>query len=289
MAAMNLYVSDLEPGEAARPPDAGAVHRASLSAFVATFFVAWLLLDRLVTSPPLALGSLVPLTASALVLLCSERLVTGLPVADIGVRLGLGAPALRGVAAALAVGAAVVATFVGGAAALGIHLDLRSNWPDVLVGALLFHGIAEELVWRGYVYGELRRTASFRQAIAWSTPLIALTHVPIVVSNGVGVGSLAVLTAIVTCLPFAYLYDRGRRTVWPPAIVHGAVGTWQLFERTFPVQFSVLIMCGSIITPLAAFLFGDRFFHGPVAAHQSSSSSLIESTNQPISYTEGIS
>ena len=68
------------------------------------------------------------------------------------------------------------------------------------------------------------------------------------------------LSAIVTCLPLAHLYDRGGRTIWAPAIVHGLIGTWQLFERTFPVEFSLLILVGSIVTPLAAFAFGDRFF-----------------------------
>jgi membrane protease YdiL (CAAX protease family) len=229
-------------------------------AFGATFLVAWFALDRLVTSPPVIASALVALVASGTVLVISERLVTGVPLADLIGRLGLGRPVRRAMVAAALVGGAVVVTFLAGAAALGIDLELRSNWPQVLVGALLFHGIAEELVWRGYVYGQLRRHRSYRRAVLCSTPLIALTHVPIIVSNGLAVGSVAVLTAIVTCLPLAYLYDRGGRTIWPPAIVHGLIGTWQLFERTFPVQFSLLILCGSILTPLSAFLFRDRFF-----------------------------
>jgi membrane protease YdiL (CAAX protease family) len=175
-------------------------------------------------------------------------------------RLGIGRPTRRALIAATLVGAAVVATFVDGAAVLGIELELRPNWPAVLVGALLFHGVAEEMVWRGYVYGHLRAGTSFRRAVRRSMPLIALTHVPIIVGNGLGVGALAVLSAIVTCLPFAYLYDRGGRTIWAPAIVHGLVGTWQLFERTYPLQYSLFVIVGSIVTPLAAFAFGDRFF-----------------------------
>jgi membrane protease YdiL (CAAX protease family) len=168
------------------------------------------------------------------------------------------------VLAAAVVGAAVIATFVAGAALLGTPLELRSNRFAVLVGVLLFHGLAEELVWRGYVYGHLRRNDSFGGAVARTVPLLALTHLPIIVGNGLAVGSLAVLSAAVTCLPLAYLYDRGGRTVWPPAIVHGAIGTWQLFDRTYPVEMSLLILCGSIVTPLTAFLFRDRFFGNTV-------------------------
>jgi membrane protease YdiL (CAAX protease family) len=234
--------------------------RPGVAVLVATFLAAWFLLDRLVTSPPLIISSLIALITSGAVLLVSERLVTGLPLAGLFVRLGLGRPPARAIVAATLVGAAVFVTYVAGSAAMGIELELRSNWPVVLVGVLLFHGLAEELVWRGYVYGHLRQTNSFRGAVLRTVPLIALTHVPIIVGEGLAVGSLAVLSAAVTCLPLAYLYDRGARTVWPPAIVHGLIGTWQLFERTYPLEFSMLILCGSIITPLTAFAFRDRFF-----------------------------
>jgi membrane protease YdiL (CAAX protease family) len=228
--------------------------------FVATFLAAWLALDRLVTAPPTTLSALIALSAILPVLVVSERVATRRPLAEIATRLGLRRPSARAVLAATVVGGAVVATFVAGAALLGIDLELRSNWPTVLVGALLFHGIAEEIVWRGYVYGRFRRTAMFKTAVLRSMPLIALTHVPIIASNGLGVGTLAVVTAIITCLPFAKLYDRGGNTIWAPAILHGLVGTWQLFERTFPAQFSLVVLIGSIITPLATFAFGDRFY-----------------------------
>jgi membrane protease YdiL (CAAX protease family) len=222
--------------------------------------VAWFTLDRLAPAPPTALSSLSALVASGTVLVAGERIVSRTSWRAIPARLGLGRPAWRAVVAAALVGAAVFATFVAGAALLGIDLELRSNWPAVFLGVLLFHGAAEEMVWRGYVYGHFRRTATFKRAVVRSMPLIALTHVPIIVSNGVGVGSLAVLSAVVTCLPLARLYDRGGRTIWAPAIAHGMVGTWQLFERDFPAAFSLVVLVGSIITPLAAFAFGDRYY-----------------------------
>ena len=236
----------------------GRVGQLGRVGFVGTFLAAWLVLDRLVAAPPAAPNAAIALLASTTVLVVGERVTAGTPLRDIAARLGLGRPRGRAVVAAALVGAAVVATYVGGAALAGIDLELRSNWPSVLLGALLFHGVAEEMVWRGYVYGAFRRTATFRRAVVRSMPLIALTHVPIIAGNGLGVGGLAVLSAIVTCLPLAHLYDRGGRTIWAPAIVHGLIGTWQLFERTFPVEFSLLILVGSILTPLAAVALGDR-------------------------------
>jgi membrane protease YdiL (CAAX protease family) len=166
--------------------------------------------------------------------------------------------------AATAVGIAVFSTYVLGAALLDIDLEVRANWPTVLLGAFLFHGLAEELVWRGYVFGFLRDRHPFWRAIAWSVPLIALTHVPIIAGNGVAIGTLAVLSAAATCLPLAYLWEKSGRTIWAPAIVHGAIGTWQLFERSYGLDFRLLILTASIAVPFTAFLFRDRFFdpHG---------------------------
>lgn len=229
-------------------------------AFLATFLAAWFALDRLATSPPVAVSAVLALVVSGAVLVVSERLTTGRRLGEILDDLGLGRPPTRSMVAATVVGGALVATYLGGAALLGIELQLRSNWPSVLVGALLFHGVAEELVWRGYVYGRFRRTNTFAGAVLRTTPLIALTHVPILVSSGLTVGSLAVLTAAITCLPLAYLYDHGHRTVWPPAIVHGLIGTWQLFDRPFPAELSVVVMCSSILVPLTAFAFRPAFF-----------------------------
>jgi membrane protease YdiL (CAAX protease family) len=222
--------------------------------FVVTFLAAWFVLDRLVTSPPAVGSSLLALAVSAAVLLLSERRATGLPWRALPARIGLARPARGAFAAASLVGAAVVATFAGGVAVFDIDVELRPNWPSVLVGVLLFHGLAEELVWRGYVYGRFRREASPTQAVVRSMPLLALTHVPIILDSGVAVGSLAVLTAAAVCFPLARLYDRGGRTVWGPAIVHGLIGTWQLVERDHPTGFALLVLCGSIVVPYLAFL-----------------------------------
>jgi hypothetical protein len=85
-------------------------------------------------------------------------------------------------------------------------------------------------------------------------PLIALTHAPIMATDGWLVGGLATFTAAITCLPLAYLWERGGRTTWAPAVLHGLIGTWQLFERTYPPTFSVVVLCASITVPLLVLL-----------------------------------
>ena len=75
---------------------------------------------------------------------------------------------MRALVVAAGVGGAYFLSLLAGAQAVGVTLELRSNWPVVLVSVLLFHGLAEELVWRGFVFAHLRRTATFRRAVVRS-------------------------------------------------------------------------------------------------------------------------
>ncbi|XVV08880.1 CPBP family intramembrane glutamic endopeptidase [Actinoplanes sp. CA-131856] len=212
--------------------------------FLLIFGVAWLALDRLVTSPPSLPATVAALATASAVLVLGLRYLLGQPFSRVPVLLGLRIrpSTARACLVATLIGALVIATYLGGAALLDVRLTLRPNWPAVLVAALLFHGAAEELVWRGFAFGHLRRRARFGRAVALSIPLIALTHVPILITSGPMVGLLALTSAAVTCVPFAWLWERGGHSMWPPAIVHGLVGTWQLWERTYPPQFTVLVV-----------------------------------------------
>jgi membrane protease YdiL (CAAX protease family) len=233
--------------------------------FLLTFLGAWFVLDRLVTSPPMPASALVALAGAAAVVAIGERLVYRTPWRDLPIEMGFGRPTGRALAVGGVVGGLVIAGYVLGAQALGITLELRPEWPLVLVGVLVFHGLAEELVWRGFVFHHLRDGRTFRRAVLASMPLIALTHVPIIVSSGLLVGGLALLTAAITCLPLAYLWERGGRTIWAPALVHGLIGTWQLFERTYPMTFSIVVLVVTLVVPLLALAFRDRFFGRSIA------------------------
>lgn len=104
---------------------------------------------------------------------------------------------------------------------------------------------------------------SLRGAVLWTKPLIAVTHVAIVITHGPVVGGLAMVVAAVTCLPFGYLWERGGRTIWAAAMVHAAIDVFKLVEvppGPDAVSFSIALSLVSLVVPLAAFAFGDRFF-----------------------------
>ena len=169
-------------------------------------------------------------------------------------RLGLGRPGSPALALAAAVSGLVLLVFPVTAAVSGTTIALRPDWPWLLVGVFAFHGLAEEVVWRGFAFRRLREGRSFRAATAWSMPLVAAAHVPIVLTMGPAVGLGAMAVAAVTAVPLAYLYETGRRSVWAPALVHTAIDAFKLVvlpAAALPA-FSVLIIGVSLTIPLLA-------------------------------------
>jgi membrane protease YdiL (CAAX protease family) len=184
-----------------------------------------------------------------------ERIRRRAPVAAILRRLGLGRPGGRALAVAVVVSGLVLLVFPVTAAVSGTAVAHRPDWPWLLIGVFAFHGLAEELVWRGYAFRRLREGRSFWAAAWWTMPVIAVTHVPIMATMGpvVGIGALAV--AAVTSLPLAYLYETGRRTIWAPAVVHTAIDSFKLvvIPAAAVQTFSLLLIVAGLTVPLLAF------------------------------------
>ena len=128
------------------------------------------------------------------------------------------------------------------------------NWPWILLGIFAFHGLAEEIVWRGFAFRRLSVGRPFRTAVLWTMPLIAAAHIPVVINNGVVVAIGAMVVAAVTSIPFSYLYVTGRCTIWAPALVHTAIDTFKIvvIPAAAVTTFSLLLIAVSIVVPLLA-------------------------------------
>ncbi len=166
--------------------------------------------------------------------------------------LGFGRTGGRALVAAFVVGGLVQFVFPVTETITGTTFNLRPDWPILLIGIFAFHGLAEELVWRGYAYRRLRVGRPFWAAVLWTMPLVAVAHVPIVITSGPLVGAAALLVAAATSVPLAYLFDTGRRTIWAPAVVHTAIDSFKIvvIPAAALTTFSLLLAAFSIVVPL---------------------------------------
>ncbi|WP_410611215.1 CPBP family intramembrane glutamic endopeptidase [Amycolatopsis sp. lyj-109] len=181
--------------------------------------------------------------------------------------LGLGRPDGRAVLIAVGVAVLIQGVYPLVGFITGATLTLKPGWPWLLLGIFAFHGLAEELVWRGYAFGRLRRGRSFAKAVAATMPLVAATHLPVIVTSGLTVGVAAMLVAAITSLPLAHLFEKGRNTLWAPAIVHTGIDTFKLV--TIPDEarqvFSLTLAAVSLTIPLLALAYRARPRPNPTA------------------------
>ena len=185
-----------------------------------------------------------------------EVLLHGTPPRLVLRRLGFGRPGRRAMVAAAGASLGVLAAYPLFALATGLGVALRPDWPWLLLGVYAFHGLGEELAWRGYTFSRLRVGRSFWAAVGWTMPLVALTHVPILVSAGPVIGGGALALAAVTTIPLAHLYELGGRTIWAPALVHAAIDSFKLVTvpEAGTTTFSLVLVGVSLLVPLLVLL-----------------------------------
>jgi len=220
--------------------------------FLIGYLILWGVLAGLSELDSTGRWGLVILIGVAVTAVAVERVVFHTPPRTAVGFLGLGRPSRRSLALAAAASSAVLLVYPVASAVTGEQFALVAGWPWTLVGLFAFHGLAEEMVWRGFVFRRLSEGRSFRAAVVWTMPFIAATHLPILFRSGVVVAVGALLVAAVTSVPFSYLYVIGRGTIWAPALVHTAIDTFKLV--IVPPQatqsFSLLLIGFSLVVPL---------------------------------------
>ena len=146
-------------------------------------------------------------------------------------------------------------------------LSVQSNaiWrptpPLHVLGLAMQAGVAEELLFRGYLFGRLRDGRSFGRAAFAAMPPFVLVHLMLFFTMPWPVALAAVLLAAVMSFPFARLYEIGGHTIWAPALLHFVVqGTVKIVE--FPLAgattFPIVWMLVAAIVPWLVFLVRRR-------------------------------
>jgi len=167
--------------------------------------------------------------------------------------LGFGTPATRGLVAAVALSAALLLVFPVYSYVTGASTTLATPW--LALGLFAQAGIAEESLFRGYLFGRLRRTRSFWRAAALSMPPFVLVHLWLFATMDWMVATAAVALSVVTSFPLARLFDLGGRTIWAPAILHAVIqGAIKLILIDGDLRFPLIWMAACAIVPMLVFV-----------------------------------
>ncbi len=125
-------------------------------------------------------------------------------------------------AAPLAVqGAAVLALAVTGALVRGAAMPLGSTALSVVVVALVFTALPEELVFRGALLRLMTSANGWPAALITTSVLFAVAHLPRVLSQGEGLDLLYLLGLVVFAISLAVL-AHSARSIWPAVAWHAA-------------------------------------------------------------------
>lgn len=168
--------------------------------------------------------------------------------------LGLAAPAGRGIWTALIV--AVVLLVLGTIYALiaGGAAEVTPAAPWLLLGMFAQGGIAEELVFRGYLFGHIRRSRPFWRAALISAIPFALVHLTLFLTLPWAIALTALVMSVVTTFPLSWLYELGGRTIWAPAVLHTVLQAVPKLITLDGATFQIIWMVGGMIVAWSAFV-----------------------------------
>lgn len=241
--------------------------RSSLKTFgvvVAGFVVVWVVLDRSATWLGSNMGEAGLLVCALVILtaLAVERLLFGTGPRRALRRLGFGRPNARAVLAGLLAALAMASFYPVFSLVTGAQISLRDGWMLIALGLFLQHGIAEEVLFRGYLFRHLREERSFwRAAFLSMVPFVAV-HLLLLVYLDFAVAISSILVAVATAFPLAYMFERDNNTIWTPALLHWAAHGIKLVsipDGVFPTA-ALIWMVMVAVVPYLVFAFPKRFF-----------------------------
>ena len=135
-------------------------------------------------------------------------------------------------------------------------LRLLPGWGWMLPGLFAQAGIAEEVLFRGFLFRYVRIGRSFwRAALLSMVPFVGV-HLLLFWTMPWPVALAALLLSVIISFPLARLYELGGNTIWAPALLHfvvqGAIKVVNLAEGA--ESFAIGWMIASAVVPLLIFV-----------------------------------
>jgi membrane protease YdiL (CAAX protease family) len=171
--------------------------------------------------------------------------------------VGLGRPRVQGLTIAAGVCGLLLLVVPAFSLATGSIVTTTDDWLWLVPGLFAQAGVAEEALFRGYLFGHVRIGRTFwRAAILSMLPFVGV-HLVLFGTLPFGIALAALVLSVVTSFPMAQLYELGGATIWPPALLHFVVqGTVKVLvvSGDASAAFPLVWMIASAALPLSVFL-----------------------------------
>jgi len=200
------------------------------------------------------LVSMMDLTWSALIgtavmlafVLALERLVFARRPVEALSALGWGRANPRAMLVAVILSVAMLAFFPVVSLVWGVPMELRGDWLWILAGAIALNGIGEETLFRGFIFGHLRRAGlSFVRAGLIALLIFTAIHLLLFAQNPFVVALAGTVIALVASFPLAFLFERAGFSIWPTVILHVATHTIRLVA--IPERYSMTVLVAWLV------------------------------------------
>lgn len=192
--------------------------------------------------------------------LAAERVLFGVPATRAARDVGLGRPAMRGLLAAAGACMLLLLVFPALAALGGASVVVDSRWAALLPGLFAQGGVAEEALFRGYLFRRVRAGRTFWHAVALATVPFVAVHLFLFATMPWPIALAAVALSAIVGAPLAHLFELGGGTVWAPALLHftiqGAIKLVSLDPSD--ARLPVIWMAASAVLPFLVFLVPRR-------------------------------
>ena len=169
--------------------------------------------------------------------------------------LGFGRPTTAGILTALGLCLLLLAVLPVHAVVGGAPLASYPGWLWLLPGLFAQAGIAEEALFRGFLFGRLRHGRTFWRAATLAAVPFVLVHLVLFATMPWPVALASVLLSTIISFPLARLFELGGHTIWAPALLHFTVqGAIKVVEIPSGSALPLVWMAASAIIPFAVFL-----------------------------------
>lgn len=97
------------------------------------------------------------------------------------------------------------------------------DWYWLVPGLFFQAGIAEETLFRGYLFGHIRQKYTFWKAATLAAFPFILVHLIMFYSLPFPIAAASIILSIILSFPLARLFELDGNTIWSPAILHFVV------------------------------------------------------------------